>query len=85
MSKPTSKPSASKTNTKISKPSPLPPLVKPRPAPRRRPTVKTPWTIEAASRVYSATAKKHGQIEKDTFAADTMSKAMRNQAKLIKN
>lgn len=37
------------------------------------------WTIEAASRVASASAKKgDGEVKKGTFAADAMSKAMKN-------
>lgn len=40
----------------------------------------TPWTVEAASRVASATARQgDGTVKKDSFAADVMSKAMKNE------
>lgn len=40
----------------------------------------TPWTVEAASRVASATARQgDGTVKKDSFAADAMSKAMKNE------
>lgn len=40
----------------------------------------TPWTIEAASRVASATARHgDGTVKKESFAADAMSKAMKNE------
>jgi len=40
----------------------------------------TPWTIEAASRVVSATARHgDGTVKKESFAADAMSKAMKNE------
>lgn len=40
----------------------------------------TPWTVEAASRVASATARRgDGTVKKDSFAADAMSKAMKNE------
>jgi hypothetical protein len=45
-------------------------------------TRTTPWTVEAASRVASATARQgDGTVKKDSFAADAMSKAMKNEHK----
>ena len=42
-------------------------------------------TIEAASRIYKATAKKHqGKIPPRSFAAIAMSKAMKNELHLPK-
>lgn len=39
----------------------------------------TRWTIDAASRVASASAKKgDGEVKRGSFAADAMSKAMKN-------
>lgn len=39
----------------------------------------TAWTIEAASRVVRASAKRgDGEVKKGSFAADAMSKAMKN-------
>lgn len=45
---------------------------------------KTPWTIEAASRVASASDRQHGdgEVKKDSFAAAAMSAAMKNEHKL---
>jgi hypothetical protein len=41
---------------------------------------KTPWTIEAAGRVASVTAKKgDGTVKKGSFAADAMSRAMKHE------
>ncbi|WP_156396784.1 hypothetical protein [Noviherbaspirillum sp. Root189] len=71
----------SKSKTKNLKPSPRPAISKPKPDSGPKPKAKTPWTMEAASRIYSATHRKYGQIEKDSIAADAMSEAMRNQLK----
>lgn len=44
----------------------------------KRPT--TPWTVEASSRVASVTATKgDGTVRKGSFAADAMSRAMKNE------
>jgi hypothetical protein len=41
---------------------------------------KTPWTVEAAGRVASVTAKKgDGTVKKGSFAADAMSRAMKHE------
>jgi len=50
------------------------------PAPAAKPAVaakrSTPWTVEAASRVYRSSALENGgQVPKGSFAADAMSKA----------
>lgn len=47
-----------------------------------QPKGKTHWTIEAASRVASATARKgDGEVKKGSFAADAMSRAMKETHK----
>jgi hypothetical protein len=44
---------------------------------------RTPWTIEAASRVASASARHgDGEVKKGSFAAGAMSAAMKNEHKL---
>jgi hypothetical protein len=44
-----------------------------------QPRGKTHWTIEAASRVASATARNgDGEVRKGSFAADAMSRAMKD-------
>jgi hypothetical protein len=41
-------------------------------------TRKTPWTVEAASRIYKGTAQDNGgQVKKGTFPAVAMSQAMK--------
>jgi len=46
-------------------------------APTKR---STPWTVEAASRVASVSAKKgDGTVKKGSFAADAMSRAMKHE------
>lgn len=40
--------------------------------------LKTPWTVEAASRIYKGTARDNGgQVKKGTFPAAAMSQAMK--------
>jgi hypothetical protein len=52
---------------------------KPATPPVRKKTA-IPWTVEAASRIYRADARDHGgKVRKDTFAADAMSMAMKEQ------
>jgi len=47
-----------------------------------QPKQRTLWTIDAASRVASATARRgDGQVKKGSFAAEAMSKAMKNEHK----
>lgn len=47
-----------------------------------QPKGKTHWTIEAASRVASATARNgDGEVKKGSFAADAMSRAMKDAHK----
>lgn len=49
-----------------------------KPVPAKRTT--TPWTIEAASRIASVTAKREGgTVKKGSLAADAMSRAMKNE------
>jgi hypothetical protein len=62
------------TNTKVgaAKTSPQP----------TQPKGKTHWTIEAASRVASAAARNgDGEVKKGSFAADAMSRAMKDTHK----
>lgn len=44
------------------------------------PKQRTPWTVEAAGRVASVTARQgDGTVKKGSFAADAMSRAMKNE------
>lgn len=78
----TVKPGPRPTATKA-KPNPVQ-TSKTKPSPGANSKTKTPWTIDAARRIYSATSKKDGQIEKNSFAAEAMSKAMKPKSALIK-
>lgn len=59
-------------------PRPVPKAARPAPAAKQSVTAKrsTPWTVEAASRIYRTSALENGgQVSKGSFAAKAMSKA----------